>query len=115
MDRITVMVDTDPDMIKKQHIRVLQELKRGRYELRMVTNTDLRNEFEASMIEDYVNGQLSNNGTAKLFEHQLAMLKIGERSIDTIPEPLRESVRTLLINGVQLDSFKGGFCKGRAF
>ena len=115
MDRMTVRVDTDPEMIEKQHQHILAEIKRGRYELRMVTNTELRNKFEAALIEDYINGALSNNGTAQLFEHQLAMLKIGERTINTIPEPLKEITKTILDHGISADTFKGGYCKGRAF
>lgn len=101
------MIAHDIELNDLRRERWVSNVVRGKFPLRAVLNKKYREKIENRIIDMYIDGSLTKPGLIALVEHQLILMKLGQRKIDTIPEAIRPLIQRMIDAGVQADVNKG--------
>lgn len=104
----TEQINRSVELSEKRHERWIFDIKRGRYPIRTIPYTKLRNQIEKMMIDDYNNNNLGIGGIRNLIIYQINMIQLKWRTIDDVPEELKDIVNQVLKNDNSLQMSSSG-------
>ena len=70
----------------------IEDIRRGVYGLGIFIQKKLRDRAEAELLEDFRNNRITSYAKDALITYQVLQMEIGKRTIEDIPEELKELV-----------------------
>lgn len=107
VDLIGEQINHIASLYDKRFERFVYDIKRGRYPLLYITHTGVRNRVEHDLVELYVQGKLSHEGVVSLISDQIAMINLGWKTIELVPEGIRDMVMKVIDKGTDIDPVTG--------
>lgn len=80
------------DIYKSIYDVRIAEIRRGVYGLGIFIQKRLRDKAEAELLEDFKNNNITQDALDALVTYQVLQMEIGKRTIDDVPEELKELV-----------------------